>query len=62
MIKNCITCANCEYHYHRKFCMDGDCSKCLMNYHLENQDELPVCKCNLIEDDAECPYYKEATE
>lgn len=62
MIKNCITCANCEYYYHRKFCRDGDCSNCLMNYHLENQDEMPVCKCNLVEDDTECPYYKEAND
>lgn len=62
-IKNYNTCKGCFYGAFNKFCSDGDCHSCPMNLLADNGNyDETFCKCNTVEVDGECPYYRELEE
>lgn len=61
MIKNHANCDRCKYDGFGVLCQTTDCSKCKMNYNI-GLDTDPECRCNLIDNDDDCPYFEEAKD
>lgn len=58
-IKNYNTCKGCFYGAFNQHCETCDCTDCPMfNGNSEIYHETVLCKCNTVEVDTECKYYK----
>ena len=58
MIKNYANCDKCKYGGFNKLCQTSDCRECSMNYN-KGLDTDPSCRCNMIDNDEDCPYFVE---
>ena len=65
MKKSYQTCSQCFYGILHDHCKNIDCYICPLNYYngigedYIRENDLIVCRCNLIDDGEECSYYKE---
>ena len=60
MIKCYETCRNCYYNFNHDGCKNAECQSCVMNYHYNGDGiaDVVLCRCNMLTEGDECPYYK----